>query len=324
MSLPIPLRGIVPPLVTPLARHDRLDAEGLPRLIEHVLAGGVSGLFVLGTTGEGPSLSYRLRREMIQRSVQQVNGRVPVLVGITDTAYAESVRLAEHAAELGAAAVVLAPPPYFPAGQEDLARYVEHMAGDVSLPLFLYNMPTHTKLSFATETVRRLMQVPRIAGVKDSSAQMIYFHKLCRLAVQRPDWSVLIGPEELLAEAVLLGGDGGVCGGANLFPRLYVDLYEAARAGDRDLAATLHTQVMRVAGAVYSLASHGAAVTAGLKAALACLGICQAEMAQPFTALDAADCQTLRRRLAEIVPEESRPPKDAPTPRAAGIPRGTG
>ncbi len=303
MSLTIPLRGVVPPLVTPLARADRLDADGLSRLIEHVLAGGVAGLFVLGTTGEGPSLSYRLRREMIQRSVQQVNGRVPVLVGITDTAFAESVRLAEHAAEVGAAALVLAPPPYFPAEQEDLARYVEHLVREVSLPLYLYNMPTHTKLSFAPETVRRLMQVPQIAGIKDSSGQMIYFHKLCRLAVQRPDWSVLIGPEELLAESVLLGGDGGVSGGANLFPRLYVELYEAARAGDRDRAATLHTQVMRLASAVYSLATHGAAVTAGLKSALACLGICQAGMAQPFTALADAECQILRQRLAEITPE---------------------
>jgi len=321
MSLTIPLRGIIPPLVTPLSRPDRLDADGLPRLIEHVLAGGVSGLFVLGTTGEGPSLSYRLRREMVQRTVQHVNGRVPVLVGITDTAFAESVRMAEHAAELGAAAVVLAPPPYFPAEQEDLARYCEHLAQEVSLPLYLYNMPTHTKLNFAPETVQRLMQVPRIAGIKDSSGQMIYFHKLCRLAAQRPDWSVLIGPEELLAEAVLLGGDGGVCGGANLFPRLYVELYEAARTGDRERAATLHDQVMRVATAVYSLASHGAAVTAGLKSALACLGICQAEMAQPFAALPQADCQILRRRLDEIAPDLPTAPASEPPCRPGSVTR---
>src|SRR5512136_2166219 len=83
------VRGIIPPLVTPLRERDTLDAAGLERLIEHVLSGGVHGLFILGTTGEGPSLSYRLRREVISRTCRQVANRVPVLVGITDTAFVE-------------------------------------------------------------------------------------------------------------------------------------------------------------------------------------------------------------------------------------------
>src|SRR5580704_5011704 len=86
---PGPLRGIIPPLVTPLLGRDRLDHNGLERLIEHVLAGGVHGLFLLGTTGEGPSLSHRLRCELIERACEQVAGRVPVLVGVTDTSFAE-------------------------------------------------------------------------------------------------------------------------------------------------------------------------------------------------------------------------------------------
>ena len=88
-------------MVTPLRDHDDLDVSGLERLIEHLLEGGVAGLFILGTTGEAPSLSYRLRRELIERTCRQVNGRVPVLVGITDTVFVESVRLAQHAVERG-------------------------------------------------------------------------------------------------------------------------------------------------------------------------------------------------------------------------------
>ena len=88
-----PLTGIVPPLVTPLRGRDELDLPGLERLLEHVLAGGVHGLFILGTTGEGPSLSYRLRRELIERVCRQVKRRAPVLVGITDTAFVESLNL---------------------------------------------------------------------------------------------------------------------------------------------------------------------------------------------------------------------------------------
>ncbi|WP_372899687.1 dihydrodipicolinate synthase family protein, partial [Stieleria sp.] len=98
-SSPISLQGIVPPLVTPLAARDELDGAGLQRLLDHVIDGGVAGVFILGTTGEAPSLSYRLRREMIAESVRIVGGRVPVLVGVTDTAYVETVTLAEYAAQ---------------------------------------------------------------------------------------------------------------------------------------------------------------------------------------------------------------------------------
>ena len=95
-------------MVTPLRARDELDVAGSERLIEHIVNGGVSGLFILGTTGEGPSLSYRLRRELITLACRQVRGRVPVLVGITDTAFVESVNLARHAADAGADALVLA------------------------------------------------------------------------------------------------------------------------------------------------------------------------------------------------------------------------
>ena len=102
-----PLTGIVPPMITPLSGRDALDVAGLERLIEHVLAGGVSGLFILGTTGEGPSLGYRLRKEFIERTCSLARGRVPVLVGITDTAFVESVNAARWAADAGADIILL-------------------------------------------------------------------------------------------------------------------------------------------------------------------------------------------------------------------------
>src|SRR5690242_18636907 len=108
----LPLTGIIPPMITPLSGRDELDVAGLERLIEHILGGGVNGIFILGTTGEGPSLSYKLRRELIQRVCKQVNHRVPILVGITDTSFVESVTVARSAAESAADAVVVAPPYY--------------------------------------------------------------------------------------------------------------------------------------------------------------------------------------------------------------------
>src|ERR1041385_5174441 len=143
-----PLSGIVPPIVTPLRGRDEPEAAGLERLLEHIIAGGVSGLFILGTTGEGPSLSYRLRREFIERVCRQVNGRVAVLVGITDTAFMESLHLARHAAQWGADAVVAAPPYYLPEAQPELLEWIQHLVPELPLPLFLYNMPSLTKVSF--------------------------------------------------------------------------------------------------------------------------------------------------------------------------------
>ncbi len=281
-ELPRPLCGVIPPMLTPLSDRDTLDRAGLERLIEHILAGGVHGLFVLGTTGEGPSLSFRLRCELIDRVCEQVAGRVALLVGITDASFVESVNLADYAADAGAAAVVLSAPYYFPAGQQQLLQHVEHIAAELPLPVFLYNMPSHTKISFQPETVRRLMQVPNIVGLKDSSADMIYFHHLRRLVQQRPDWTLLIGPEELLAESVLLGGHGGVCGGANLWPHLYVDLYQAATQRDMTLVAQLHAKVMQLSQTIYSVSQSGARVIEGLKCALSCLGICGANTATTF------------------------------------------
>jgi len=150
------LQGIVPPLVTPLKARDQLDYQGLKRLLDHVIEGGVAGVFILGTTGEAPSLSYRLRREMIAESVRLVGGRVPVLVGVTDTAFAETVALAEYAAQCGADTAVLTTPYYFPVGQTELTRYVQNIAPMIPLPMMLYNMPGLTKVWFETETLEKL------------------------------------------------------------------------------------------------------------------------------------------------------------------------
>jgi dihydrodipicolinate synthase/N-acetylneuraminate lyase len=194
-KLPMPLRGIIPPMITPLVDRDTLDAAGLERLVEHLIQGGVHGLFILGTTGEAPSLSYRLRQELIDRVCRHVSLRVPVLVGVTDTSFVESVHLAQHAAQAGAQAVVLSAPYYFPAGQPELVEYVEDIAAELPLPVFLYNMPSHTKLTFEPDTIRKALQIANIVGLKDSSAQMIYFHKLRQLVADRPDFSLLVGPE---------------------------------------------------------------------------------------------------------------------------------
>ncbi|MDF1656758.1 MAG: dihydrodipicolinate synthase family protein, partial [Verrucomicrobiales bacterium] len=245
--------GIIPPMITPLTDRDTLDREGLERVIERMIDGGVSGIFALGTTGEAPSLSYRLRRELVEHTCKIANGRVPVLVGITDTSLVESARLAQDVVDYGAAAVVTSAPFYFPAGQPELREYLEHLLPELPLPLMLYNMPALTKIVFQKEVVSWALSQEKIIGLKDSSGDLTYFKRSLALAkAQRPDWSLLVGPEELLGEVVLMGGQGGVNGGAILHPRLYVDLYEAAKANNLVEVRRLSDLVLALSGDLYS------------------------------------------------------------------------
>jgi 4-hydroxy-tetrahydrodipicolinate synthase len=301
------LRGIVPPLVTPLRDRDTLDVAGLERLIDHVLAGGVNGLFILGTTGEAPDLSYHLRRELVDRVCRHVSGRVPVLVGITDTAFVESLNLARHAAAAGADALVAAPPYYFPAGQPELVDFVTRLAAELPLPLILYNMPQLTKTAFALDTLRQLAELPGVVGIKDSSGDLDYFRSVLSLArEQRPDWSVFIGPEEHLAEAVTLGADGGVSGGAQIVPRLFLDVHAAAVAGDGARLAALQRDVLTL-GRIYTIGRHASAVVKGTKCALSLMGLCSDVMAEPLTKFQPPERAAVRAVLESLGIRVSNP-----------------
>jgi 4-hydroxy-tetrahydrodipicolinate synthase len=273
--------GIIPPLVTPLKSRDELDLAGLGKLLEHVIGGGVHGLFILGTTGEAPSLSYRLRRELISRVVEQVRGRVPVLVGVTDTSFVETLNLSKHAADCGVSAVVLATPYYFPAGQTELLGYVENLIRELPLPLLLYNMPSLTKVWFEIETIEKLTHHRKIIGIKDSSGDLSYFERAVGLKKIRPDWSVMIGPEALLPQAMKLGGDGGVNGGANVFPELFVECYKACREGDVVRVTELEV-IIQVFQKVYDIGKYASRHIKATKCCLSLLEICDDFMAEPF------------------------------------------
>jgi 2-dehydro-3-deoxy-D-pentonate aldolase len=292
-------KGIIPPLITPLKDRDTLDQDGLERLIEHVIAGGVHGLFALGTTGEGPSLSYRLRTEVIQKVCKTVTGRIPVFISVTDTSFVESVRLSRVAADSGADAVVLSTPYYFPADQEALIRYVEHIVPELALPVMLYNMPSLTKVWFEVETIQALSSIDRILGVKDSGGNLEYYSRLCKLQAVRPDWSFFIGPEDLMIRSIPLGGHGGVNGGANVYPRLFVDAYEAAVAGDLKRCEDLQEKIEGF-GKIYDIGKNSSRFIKTTKCAASILGLCDDFMAEPFIRLNRDDREKLRDILNQL------------------------
>ena len=294
------LRGIIPPMITPLKGNDELDREGAIRLTEHILAGGVHALFLLGTTGEAQSLTYELRYEFVELVCRQVAGRVPVLVGVTDTSLDESVRMAAHAAKCGAVGVVAAAPYYFAPSQQELVEYYTALADALPLPLYLYNMPSHVKVFLEPATVKRLAEHPNIVGLKDSSANMNYFQTLIYHLGDRDDFSLYVGPEELTGESVLLGADGGVNGGANIFPELYVAMYDAAAAHDVARVRELQRRIMQISTTIYTVGKYGSSYLKGVKCALSLLGICDDYLSYPYCRFRAEERARIREALEAL------------------------
>ncbi len=280
--------GILTPLVTPLFDDEHLDTASLRRLVDHVIEGGVSGIFLLGTTGEGPNLSEALRREVLERAAECINGRVPLLVNVTGTSFTDNIALASAAKELGATAAVYAGPLYCTISQSDLLAHLGRLAARCPLPLFLYNMPSHTNIAFDVATVARLQASGDIIGLKDSSAKLMYLQDLrCTLG---PDFPLFIGPEELLYPAMISAGvNGGVNGGSNLFPHIYVGIHDAVRAGDHAEAARLHAVALSVSQQVYRYG-----YLRGLKAALQAAELSETrELTEPGLALEAEFAETI-------------------------------
>jgi dihydrodipicolinate synthase/N-acetylneuraminate lyase len=294
------LRGIIPPLVTPLIDNDTIDFEGLDRLIEHTIMGGVHGLFILGTTGEFASLSYRVRSKMIMHTCNVVNNRLPVLVGISDSAFTESLNLARFAANCGADAVVLTPHYYFASGQPELLEYLRRIMVQMPLPLFIYNMPVHTKVVFEPETVKEAASIPGIIGMKDSSSNLAYFKQIQYALKDRKDFTFMVGTEEYLSEFILTGGHGGVTGGANMFPKLYVDIYNASVNRDFERMAKLQHKVMQISTTIYKVGHHGSSYLKGLKCALSVMGICSDFMAEPFHRFKEPERNKIRQMLEDM------------------------
>jgi len=295
----LPLKGIIPPMITPLKSNDELDRPGVEKLIEHIIGGGVHGLFLLGTNGEGPSLSYRIKKEFLKLSCEIIKGRVPVLVGITDSAFTEAIEMAEYSKSVGADSVVVAPPFYFPATETEMINYVEKLAPALPLPFVLYNMPMHTKINLSIPTIRRARELGCL-GVKDSSGDMANLYMLIDAFKEDQNFAVFAGTELYLPDAVIGGAHGAVAGGANVFPKLFVDLYDAALKKDHEKINYLRDQIIWLCNTMYVVSQSAARITISFKTALSILGICSDEMALPLRKLEGADREKIAAYLKEM------------------------
>jgi 2-dehydro-3-deoxy-D-pentonate aldolase len=295
----LPLSGIIPPLITPLLDNNTLDVAGLERLINHLLTGGVHGLFILGTTGEATSLNYNLRKELIKRTSELVNHRIPVVVGITDTSLDGSLEIAEYAKFAGLDGVVLAPPYYVPIAQEEMREYLENIAPKLPLPFLMYDMPSCTKMHMSVETIKKAKDLGAI-GIKDSSGDMSYLFSLIQEFKSTPEFSIIAGTELFLPDTILQGGHGAVAGGANLYPKLFVDLYNASLAKDLDRVAVLREKVMMIDTTIFSVGKHKSKIIKGIKCALSVMGICNDYVAVPLRKFRSEERKKIEQHVEQL------------------------
>lgn len=300
------LHGIVVPMVTPLTLNAEIDYKATDKLIEHLITGGVHGIFALGTTGEAQSLSAAQRESFVEFVGKQINGRVRYIVGVSDTSIADSVKLAAVAKRAGAEGVVATPPYYFAPSQDDMVAWFTAIADASPIPVYLYNMPSHVKVNIEPQTAVRLASHPNIKGLKDSSHNMTYFQTLSHLTRDQDDFVLFVGPEEQTVQAVLLGGAGGVNGGANMFPDLYVKSYNAAVAGDLETVKKCQKAIMHIATAIYTVGEGPSSYLQGLKGALELLGLCSRTLALPYTAMSDEKMAVLKAALDGISTDEWR------------------
>jgi 4-hydroxy-tetrahydrodipicolinate synthase len=232
--------GVIVPMVTPLTADERLDRPALKRLVEYVIQGGVDGIFILGSIGEGPMLRPAVRLELAEATVEAAAGRVPVIAGALEPSTSRVIEEVRALAGRGLRGYVVTTPFYYGGyNAEDLSAHFRRVAEAADLPILLYNIPQNTKVAFGAELALKLAKVANVAGLKDSSGDWIEVQAI--LAAHRPPgFVVLQGNQTYAGISMLTGADGLVPGHANVYPQLLAELVASGRRGD--VAATMACQ----------------------------------------------------------------------------------
>ena len=292
------LHGAVVPMITPFTAGGELDEPAADALLDSLVAGGVAGIFVLGTTGEAVNVPPQFRRRLVERAVRRVAGRCLIYAGLGDLRPGESP-LANEYLHAGADAVVVRPPVAMPVPAPELADWFRRLLDQVEGPLLLYNIPMTTDVSIPLDAIEQLLGHPRLAGFKDSENNPQRVAELLRRFGGRPDFSIFIGVGALMEQGLKLGADGIVPSVGNLIPGACRDLCTAAHHGDWPAAAG-HFARMNAVAALYQKGRTLDQSLAALKAAAHCLGLCGPQVLPPLVPLSAMEIQSLRREMSRL------------------------
>jgi 4-hydroxy-tetrahydrodipicolinate synthase len=261
------IHGVICPMVTPFDSQGQLDLAATRRLVDFLLEQGIHALFPGGTTGEGMLLSLAERKALCEAVVDQVAGRVPVMVHTGCINTPDTVELTLHAREAGATAATVIVPYFFTLDDTALFLHFTAVAAAVAdFPIFVYTFPGNAKNDLSPALLRRLLDAaPNIAGIKSSNPDLVRFQEY--VEVGGPDFLPLCGVDGLMLPALAVGARGQVSGNANVFPEPFRLLYDAFQAGDIAQARAQQRLIHRVR---YAL---GDGVLAYFKEALALRGV---------------------------------------------------
>lgn len=235
--------GIIPPIITPLREDRTLDVEGLQRLVAYDIAGGVSGVFAMGSSGEAMMTSRQVWLDTLKHTVLAAAGKIKVFCGVIDASTTRVIDNIKAAEQVGAEIMVATTAFYLQNScQAEIIRHYETIAKSTKSKLVVYNIPGMTHSPIAPETIRELAQIDNVVAYKDSCADWESFQRVLFLLEDR-DIAVFNGAEELCSAAMIFGAQGCVPGLANFFPKMFVDMYGACQRGDIQTAYRLQKEV---------------------------------------------------------------------------------
>ncbi len=289
------LHGIVVPIITPLTQNEQVDEPALRKIVRHLLKGGVHGIFVNSTTGEGVCLVDAEKIKSLQIVVDEVRGAIPVYAGISDTSTVRALENLFQAQEAGVDFIVAHPPFYYPPNsQDELIRYYISLANESILPLLLYNIPFTTQAPLSLDAVKTLMQVENIVGIKDSSVDWVFLMNLIELKRNhRPDFKIFIGKSHMWTAGILSGADGGLDGISNIIPDRCVKLYNGIRKGDPGVYE-LQREINEI-WRVYECRSF----LGGIKTAMNLMNLCEPFTVKPVLSTSDDEKKKIRAILKE-------------------------
>ncbi len=301
------LRGILPPVLTPLTPDETVDERSLRRLVDFLVGAGVHGLWVMGTTGELPCLPEAERARAVAVVVEQAAGRVPVVAGVGDSSTALALRHARHAAEAGVDGLASTPPHYFPHAMDEVVAHFRALKeAHPELPLLIYHIPQTVKVRMTLDVTLTLAREGVCAGIKDSQNDLEWFRSLV-LAVRDEGlterFRCLLGSRVLIDAGLAVGAVGAVPAVANVAPAACVAVYEAMARGD--LTAAVVAQELAIRFEDLKLVARGgssnAASLGAMKHVLRLWGVIDhAVLTRPLRPLAPAEAEELRRRLATL------------------------
>lgn len=271
---------VIVPMVSPLDANLSIDEGAVERICEKFADAGVS-VFVLGTTGEGDSLSGVERDSLLTSVVKNLNGRSGIFAGLTGNSFNDMIHDSKKFSELGADCLVAKLPSYYPMNDAQMLLFLEKLADSVPLPLFIYNIPSTTHHSIPLDVIDKLSYHPNIYGLKDSERNQERLDLSMNLWRNREDFDFLVGWAAMSVYGLQNGASGIVPGTANFTPELYVQMMEAVRQGDEIAAADLQSKTDRIS-ALYQKGRSLSQMIPALKVLMKTKGLCSGEVMYPM------------------------------------------